>query len=70
MRMTLVLLLTFLILEGCVTTSPDSKFDGTWSFCTPQKVSDSAPPPERLMCVNEADLMKLKTVLDVCGAAQ
>jgi hypothetical protein len=61
MRTTLALSLIFLILEGCAHAPPDTKFDGKWQTCQPA-------PIEPVFCLNGADTMKLKALLDRCGA--
>ena len=65
--MTRLKFLIFLILSlvACSHGPLDTKFDGQWQLCEP-------PPNEnqRLMCLDETDLIKLRTLLIKCGAGE
>jgi hypothetical protein len=63
MLKTLLPLLIFLTLEACSSVPADTKFSGKWQVCEPA-------PQKYLMCLEDQDLLKLKSILDRCGAAQ
>lgn len=62
MKKTLLSSIIFLILNGCASRAPVTKFDGQWQMCP---AIPSSPP---LACLNEPDSLKLREILIRCGS--